>query len=218
MRVRRLAAMGVASGCLGGVAAPAPAAPPPRLGYVTTIRASWAIAVEDCPSCSQANRSSGTFRTAAGRAVVRRRGGAFAIALAGTRRVSRVRCAGPDLSADPLPPAQRALTLEATPRGTRALRFAWRLPACDPDVDQPVADAVVPAATFTRAYLRRGTTRLRLRGRRAFDVAPDADFPPPDLGPPPGHWTGTLTWSLTVELARCRAGLSHGRRVRRCAF
>ena len=55
---------------------------------------------------------------------------------------------------------------------------------------------------------------LRLRGRRRFDVAPDAAMPGPDLGPPPGHWTGTLTWSLTATLTRCRTVLGH----RRCAF
>ncbi|TML25394.1 MAG: hypothetical protein E6G30_10370 [Actinobacteria bacterium] len=93
-------------------------------------------------------------------------------------------------------------------------RAGGLLPACDPDVDQPVADAGLPAVTVRRAYLRGDTAYLRLRGRRRFDVAPDAAMPGPDLGPPPGHWTGTLTWSLTATLTRCRTVLGH----RRCAF
>jgi hypothetical protein len=221
MRAAGLVAVGVAAAALtGAAAAPAAAAPPAglRLGYLTSIRASWTIAVSDCPSCSQPQRSTGWFRAGAGRGVVRRRATFLAVALAGARRRSALRCIGPDLSAAPTPRGPRAIGLEATARGSRALRFAWRLSACDPDVDQPVADALIPAATYTRAYLRRGTAYLRLRGRRAFDVAPDADFPPPDLGPPPGHWTGTLTWSLTARLTRCVSRFAHGRRVRRCAF
>ena len=193
------------------LAEPGSAAPGLRLGYVSSIRASWTIAVSDCPSCSQPQRSTGTFRAGAGRAVVRRRSGLLTVALSGARRRSALRCVGPDLSAAPLPPAPRALTLQATARGSRALRLAWRLPACDPDVDAPVAEAGIPAATFSRSFLRRNRFRLRLRGRRSFDVAPDADYPSPDLGPPPGHWTGTLTWSLDVRLVRCVAR-------RRCAF
>jgi hypothetical protein len=189
-----------------------------RLGFVSSIRSSWTIAVSDCPSCSQPQRSTGSYRAGGGRAVVRRGSTSLSVAVAGARRRSSLRCLGPDISASPTPPAPRSLALQAGRRGSRALRFAWRLPTCDPEIDQPVADALIPAASVSRAYLRRDTAYLRLRGRRSFDVAPDADFPPPDVGPPPGHWTGTLTWSLTVKLVRCVTRRAHGRRVRRCAF
>jgi hypothetical protein len=215
MRAVRVLVLGALAGCLAQ-GAPAPAAarsPALRLGYVASIRASWTIAVADCPSCSRPQRSYGAFGAGAGRAALRRRAGGVAVILTGARRRSRLRCEGPDLSARPLPPALRSLTLRATLRGLR-VRFAWVLPACDPDVDQPVADAGLPAVTVRRAYLRGDTAYLRLRGRRRFDVAPDAAMPGPDLGPPPGHWTGTLTWSLTATLTRCRTVLGH----RRCAF
>src|SRR5947209_4758948 len=183
MRAARLLVLGALAGCLVGVA-PAPAAtrsPALRLGYVASIRGSWTIAVADCPSCSQPQRSSGAFGAGLGRAALRRRPGGLAVVLTGARRRSRLRCDGPDLSARPLPPAPRSLTLRATLRGLR-VRFAWVLPACDPDVDQPVADAGLPAVTLRRAYLRGDTAYLRLRGRRRFDVAPDAAMPGPDLG------------------------------------
>jgi hypothetical protein len=92
--------------------------------------------------------------------------------------------------------------------------FRWALPSCDPDIDQPVAAALLPATSRSRAYLRRGTAYLRLRGRRSFDLAPDVPDAPPELGPAPGHWTGTLTWSLTARLTRCRTVAGR----RRCAF
>ena len=184
-----------------------------RLGYLSWVRASWTIAVSDCPSCSAPQRSSGSFRTLAGRAVVRRLGAATVVDLGGRSRRSRLTCAGPDLSAAPLPSAPRVLRLEVTTRGRRVV-FRWALPSCDPDIDQPVAAALLPATSRSRAYLRRGTAYLRLRGRRSFDLAPDVPDAPPELGPAPGHWTGTLTWSLTARLTRCRTVAGR----RRCAF
>jgi hypothetical protein len=188
-----------------------------RLGYLSWVRASWTIAVADCPSCSGPQRSGGTFRALAGRAAVRRRGVATVVELSGRSRRSRLACDGSDLDAAPLPAAPRALRLVLAARGRR-LGFRWALPACDPEIDQPVADALLPATSRSRAYLRRDTAYLRLRGRRAFDLAPDSPDAPPDVGPAPGHWRGTLTWSLTAKLTRCRTLRSKGRRVRRCAF
>jgi hypothetical protein len=213
--VRVPVVVGALAGCLA-VAAPAASAataPALRLGYLASIRASWTIAVSDCPSCSQPQRSSGTFAAGVGRPALRRRASGLAVLLTGARRRSLLRCEGPDLSARPLPPAPRTLTLLATVRGLR-VRFAWALPACDPDIDGPVANADLPAITLRRAYLRRDTAYIPLRGRRHYDVAPDAAMPGPDLGPPPGHWTGTLTWSLTAKLTRCATIGGH----RRCAF
>jgi hypothetical protein len=195
------------------LSAPASAAPRLRLGYLQWVRASWTIAVDDCPSCSQPQRSSGSFRTLAGRAALRRRAPGTVIELNGRRRRARLRCTGPDLSAAPLPKAPRVLSLLVASRGRR-VAFRWLLPSCDPEIDQPVADALRPSTSRTRAYLRRGTVYLRLKGRRRFDVAPDVPDAPPELGAPPGHWTGTLRWSLVAKLTRCRLH----RRHRQCAF
>src|SRR4051794_7041674 len=203
---------------LAGVAsvvltAPASAAPRLRLGYLRWVRASWTIAVDDCPSCSQAQRSSGSFRTLAGRAALRRRAPGTVVELNGRRRRTRLSCYGPDLSAAPLPKAPRVLRLLVSSRGRR-VAFRWLLPSCDPEIDQPVAEALTPSTSRTRAYLRRGTVYLRLKGRRHFDVAPDVPDAPPELGPAPGHWTGTLRWSLTAKLTRCRLHLGR----RQCAY
>jgi hypothetical protein len=205
-------AMGAVLACFV-FAPPAGAAARLRLGYLRWVRASWTIAVDDCPSCSAPQRSSGSFRTLLGRAAVRRRSGQTVVELGGRARRSRLTCAGPDIDATPLPPAPRVLTLQLT-TSRRRVGFRWALPACDPDIDQPVADVLLPATSRSRAYLRRGTAYLRLRGRHTFDLAPDVPDAPPELGPPPGHWTGTLTWSLTAKLTRCRTVRGH----RRCAF
>jgi hypothetical protein len=211
MGARRAFVISVA--LVGGLAAPAQAAPRLQLGYLRWVRASWTIAVDDCPSCSQPQRSSGSFRTLAGQAAQRRRAVGNVVELNGRRRRTRLTCSGPDLSAAPLPSAPRVLTLQVTRRGGR-VGFRWLLPACDPEIDQPVADALAPATSRTRAYLRRGTVYLRLKGRRRFDVAPDVPDAPPELGPAPGHWTGTLRYTLTAKLTRCRQYRGH----RQCAF
>lgn len=207
-------AVGIAVALGSALAGPAQAAPRLRLGYLRWVRASWTIAVDDCPSCSQPQRSSGSFRALTGRAALRRRAVGTVVELNGRRRRSRLTCAGPDLSAQPLPPAPHVLTLQISSRARRRVGFRWLLPACDPEIDQPVADALSPSTSRTRAYLRRGVVYLRLTGRRRYDVAPDVPDAPPELGSPPGHWTGTLRWSLTAKLTRCRIHSGH----RQCAF
>jgi hypothetical protein len=210
---RVLRAVAIAVALTGATTSSAAAAPRLHLVYLRWVRASWTIAVDDCPSCSQAQRSSGSFRTLAGRAALRRRAAGTVVELNGRRRRTRLTCSGPDLSAAPVPKAPRVLTLLVASRGRR-VGFRWLLPSCDPEIDQPVADAISPATSRTRASLRRGTVYLRLTGRRRFDVAPDAPDAPPELGPAPGHWTGTLSWSLIAKLTRCRLHRGH----RQCAF